>query len=274
MRQVEVVRESYRVAMPAWTHRQRPVHRVLAIIPARGGSKGVPGKNLRPVGGVPLITRAVATARASSAIDAVVVSTDDKQIADVAADAGAEIMARPARLSTDTASSELALLNTLERLGHVPEVIVFMQATSPFIRTADLDIAVHRVIEGGCDVAFSAVRTHAFLWEAAAAGVVGVNHDLQHRHRRQDRAPQYQETGAFYVMRTTGFLESHHRFFGTVAVALTDPRFAIEIDDEADLEVADALAPLFDVPSDTAEDGDHPTDRKETPWLSPSVPIG
>ena len=257
--------------MPARTHRLRPVHRVVAIIPARGGSKGVKGKNLRPVGGVPLITRAVDTARASSMIDAVVVSTDDKRIADVAADAGAEIVARPARLSTDTASSELALLNTLERLGHVP---VFIQATSPFIRVADLDIAVHRVLDGACDVAFSAVRTHAFLWEAAAGGVVGVNHDLRYRRRRQDRAPQYQETGAFYVMRTAGFLESHHRFFGTVAVALTDPRFAVEIDDEADLEVADALVPLFDVPSDMSDNGDHSTDRKESPWLSPSVPIG
>lgn len=261
--------------MPTWTERRaRAGHRVIAVIPARGGSKGIAGKNLREVGGVPIVSRAVLTAGSSSMIDTVVVSTDDKQIADVAATVGAEIMARPARLSTDTASSELALLNTLERVGSVPEVLVFLQATSPFVRVSDLDIAIRRVLDDECDVVFAAVRTHAFMWEPGQAGVVGVNHDHRHRQRRQDRSPQYQETGAFYVMRTAGFLEARYRFFGRIGVELTDPRFSIEIDDETDLDLANALVPLFDQLRG-APGADAPLstpDRKDLPWLSPSVP--
>lgn len=251
--------------------RSPPAARVLAVIPARGGSKQVPGKNLRTVGGVPLISRAVRTASSSSLIGSVVVSTDEKAIADVAAGAGAEIMARPARLSTDTASSELALLNTLERVIHPPEVVVFVQATSPFIRAEDLDLAIGRVLDRECDVVFSAAPTHAFVWEADAGALVGVNHDHRHRQRRQERNAQFQETGAFYVMRASGFLESRYRFFGELGVAVTDPRFAVEIDDETDLEVAEALSPLFD--RSTLDALDPSADRKDLPWLSPSVPI-
>lgn len=223
---------------------------VVAIIPARGGSKGVPGKNLRPVGGRPLVVRAVDAARAAAGIDRVVVSTDDDAIAAAARDAGAEVVVRPADLSGDTASSESALLHALDALdpaGDRIDVVVFIQATSPFIDPRDLDAAVARVASGSDDVVLSVVETYAFLWRETAEGAVGVNHDHSFRPRRQDREPHYQETGAFYVMRAAGFREARYRFFGRVGVVQVDERRAIEIDDEEQLRISDALAPLIDV---------------------------
>jgi len=221
---------------------------IVAVIPARGGSKGVPRKNLREVGGVPLIVRAIRSAQAAASIDRVVVSTDDAEIAAVAFAAGADVVDRPADLADDTASSESALLQALDALdgrGVETRIVVFIQATSPFIDPASLDEAVARV-ESDADVVFSAVETHAFLWQLGASGASGVNHDHSFRPRRQDRDAQFQETGAFYVMRAEGFRAAGYRFFGTVGVVTVDERHAIEIDTVDQLAVSSVLARAFD----------------------------
>src|SRR3954471_8585828 len=158
-----------------------PTGETVAVIPARGGSKGVPRKNLRRVGGVPLIARAIAAARAADRIDRVVVSTDDEQIGAVAREWGAEVVSRPAELSGDTASSESAVehaLDELARFGIAVGIVVLVQATSPFIDPADLDAAVERVRAGESDAVFSAVESWGFLWRTSSdGGAVGVNHD-------------------------------------------------------------------------------------------------
>ncbi|MHA7985548.1 cytidylyltransferase domain-containing protein [Rathayibacter sp. CAU 1779] len=222
--------------------------RTVAVIPARAGSVGVPGKNLRDVGGVPLVTRAVATALAAASVDRVVVSTDGLEIASVAAEAGADVIMRPAALSTGTASSESAITHALDVLaerGIEPTTVVFLQATSPFTRASDLDAAVELVRSGERDVVFAAVETHAFVWRIDGEGQArGVNHDPSYRPMRQDREPQYQETGAFYVLDAAGFRRSGYRFFGRVGVAVTPD--AIDIDTEYDLRLADAVARLAD----------------------------
>ncbi|MDF2435029.1 MAG: hypothetical protein JWP44_4660, partial [Mucilaginibacter sp.] len=201
---------------------------VVAIIPARGGSKGVVGKNLRRVGGIPLIVRAVDAARSSRLVDRVIVTTDDPIIAAAARSAGAEVVDRPAEFSGDQASSESALLHALDQLHGDPEVLLFIQATSPFINAPEFDEAIERVRSGWEDVVFSAKETYAFLWQLSDSGATGVNHDAGVRPRRQDREPHYQETGAFYVMRTAGFREAGFRFFGRVGVTVVDERGAIE----------------------------------------------
>ncbi|MDZ8172559.1 acylneuraminate cytidylyltransferase [Microbacterium xanthum] len=218
----------------------------VAIIPARGGSKGIPGKNLRRVGGVPLVARAVAAAKASPAIDLVVVSTDDAAIAAVAREWGATVVSRPADLSGDTASSESALLHALDSLadgGIQARTLAFLQATSPFIDTDALTTAVSQVASGDADSAFSAVSTYGFLWRRDADGIAsGVNHDPAHRPRRQDREPHHLESGAFYVMDVDGFRAARHRFFGRTRVVEVPDSTAIEIDTPEELDVARAMA--------------------------------
>lgn len=218
-----------------------------AIIPARGGSQGLPGKNLARVGGAPLVTRAVRAAMATSRIGRVVVTTDDEEIAEAARIAGADVVERPVALAGSTATSESALLHALEVLAtEATEVTVFIQATSPFIDPVDLDAAVERVASGERDAVFSAAPTHVFLWREIGGAAVGVNHEASHRPRRQDRTPEYAETGAFYVFATEGFRKSGHRFFGRVGVQPVHPDHAIEVDDAADLERARTLATRID----------------------------
>jgi N-acylneuraminate cytidylyltransferase len=225
----------------------------VAIIPARGGSKQVPRKNLQRVGGVPLIERAVRAAATASGIDLVVVSTDDDEIAAVATAAGARIVRRPAELSGDTATSESAILHALDDLeanGDRVGVVAFVQATSPFIPSDALAAAVSEVQADRADSVFSAHETYGFLWREGEDGTaVAINHDAAHRPRRQDREPHHLETGAFYVFRAAGFRESRHRFFGRTRIARVPEWTAIEIDDADQLRVARALATLHEVPA-------------------------
>ncbi|MBA8991364.1 N-acylneuraminate cytidylyltransferase [Curtobacterium pusillum] len=231
----------------------RSTRSVVAVVPARAGSKGIPGKNLRAVAGRSLVRRAVESALAAVTIDAVVVSTDGDAIAAEARDAGARVVRRPADLAGDEASSESALLHVLDELtaaGEELEVVVFLQATSPFIDPADLDAAVARVRDGHADSVFAAAPSHAFLWRIGDDGAArAVNHDAAVRPRRQDREPEYRETGAFYVFRTDAFRQHRHRFHGRVELALVDARGAIDIDDASDLALASALAPRLEQPT-------------------------
>lgn len=212
---------------------------VLAIIPARGGSKGVRLKNLRKVGGISLLARAINSARAAASVSDVVVSTDHEDIRAEALAHGATVVDRPAEIAGDTASSESVLLHVLEQRQQTPDVTLFIQCTSPFIASEDLDAAVTQVTSGAADVSFAAVADHSFLWAADGHGAaIAVGHDAAHRPRRQDRAPQFRETGAFYAMRTSGLLEAKHRFFGNVRIHQVRTEHGIDIDTEADLLLA------------------------------------
>ncbi|MCL7376167.1 acylneuraminate cytidylyltransferase [Streptomyces sp. 35G-GA-8] len=231
---------------------------VLAVIPARGGSKGVPAKNLAPVGGVPLVVRAVRACLAARRVTDVVVSTDDAAIADAARGAGAEVVLRPAAIAGDTATSEAAVLHAMDAYGAMrgktAEVVLLVQCTSPFITADDLDGVAGAVTEDGADSALTVAPTHGFIWrqdsagsaDAGVSGGYGVNHDKANRPRRQDRPQEYLETGAAYAMRAEGFRAAKHRFFGRTALVSTDPARVLEIDDPHDLARARALAPLLD----------------------------
>lgn len=224
----------------------------VAIIPARGGSKGIPRKNLQRVGGVPLVARAVDAASRCPAIDRVVVTTDDADIAAMAAEWGADVVDRPADLAGDEASSESALLHALDALEARRidiGVLAFVQATSPFIDIDALSTAVQLVRSRRRDSVFAAVETYGFLWDRGAGGAAtAINHHVDVRPRRQDRRPHYLETGAFYVLRAAGFRAARHRFFGSVGIAEVEPRTAIEIDTADELHIARTLAPLIDRP--------------------------
>lgn len=222
----------------------------VAIIPARGGSQQVPRKNVARVGGMPLVQRAIHAAAAADRVDLVVVSTDDDEIAALSRAAGARVIRRPAELSGGTASSESAVLHAIDELesaGEQIDVIVFVQATSPFIPSDGIDRAVADVQDGRYDSVFSAHETYGFLWRRAGDdSAAAINHDAAHRPRRQDREPHYLETGAFYAFRADGFRRAGHRFFGRVGIVEVPEWSAVEIDDAQHLAVASALAGLVD----------------------------
>ncbi len=220
--------------------------RSVAIIPARGGSRGLPRKNVALLEGKPLIVHAIDAAREASHVDIVVVSTDDPQIAQVAEAAGAWVVHRPQDISGDTASSESAVLHALGVLsdehGIWPELTVFIQCTSPLTTSEDIDKTVQSLIDEQADCALAVAPCHQFLWRRDEDGFAeGINHESAVRSRRQDRETQYVETGAVYVMRTAGFQVAKHRFFGQIAVHVMPRERVWEIDDPSDFVVARAL---------------------------------
>ena len=218
---------------------------VVAIIPARGGSKGVPRKNVRAVAGKPLLAWNIEAALGAKSVDLVVVSTDDDEIAGVAERYGARVVRRPAEISGDTATSESALLHALGALrdeGCNPDILVFMQCTSPLTASEDIDGCVDTLLKEDADSAFTAKEFFYFVWKRLPDGSAdGINHDKRFRPRRQDREPQYEENGAVYAMKTDGFLAARHRFFGKTVMSLMPESRCYEIDTEFDLEVAGRL---------------------------------
>lgn len=221
-----------------------------AVIPARGGSKGVPGKNLRTVGGISLIARCVRAAKSAKLIDHVFVSTDSTDIAKAATDEGAGAIERPGELADDHASSESALLHALDYLqtiGLETDVLVFLQCTSPFTTGEQIDKVISAISAPNVNMAFSAVNWHGFLWYANDNGEgVGVNHDeTKPRSRRQDLSQCFLETGAIYVMRAKEFLKHKSRFIPPMMPIEIDG-WCPEIDSMNDLAICDHLSPILD----------------------------
>jgi N-acylneuraminate cytidylyltransferase len=214
------------------------------VIPARGGSKGIPGKNLKRIAGQPLIALTIHAARQAKHVQRVIVSTDDPAIAAVAREHGAEVVVRPAELSNDTASSESALLHALEHLeeteGYRPQLLVFLQCTSPLTEASDIDGTIQRLLDQAADSACSVAPFHYFLWRThGTEGADGINHDKRVRLRRQDREPEFLETGAVYVMRAAGFRSARRRFFGKTVLYETPAERVCEIDEPIDLQLAE-----------------------------------
>ncbi|MCL4237367.1 MAG: acylneuraminate cytidylyltransferase family protein [Anaerolineae bacterium] len=226
-------------------NRKTLFHETLAIIPARGGSKGIPRKNVRALNGKPLVAHTIEQALATPAISRVVVSTDDAEIGAVAQQYGAEVVWRPAEISGDTASSESALLHVLDHLaqteGYEPELVVFLQCTSPLRRENDIGQAVQRLLEEQADSLLSLTRFAHFLWHVPAGRLTSLNFDHTHRPRSQELAPLYMENGSIYVLKPWVLHQFGNRLGGKIAYYEMDPLSAVDIDTLADFALCEAI---------------------------------
>jgi N-acylneuraminate cytidylyltransferase len=219
---------------------------VVALIPARGGSKGIPRKNLERVGGVPLVVRSIRHAQAVSGISAVYVSTDDSQIAEVARQAGARIIDRPAQIAGDQASTESAIADALAQLArmHVEaDAMVLLQCTSPFRSEGQLTAALDRYFASGAESLLSVTRDHSFFWQPTTHdhGAKAINYQPASRPRRQDHGGWLRETGSFYIFSTAMFRQTNSRLGGRIEAFEVPARDALEIDDPHDLALARAM---------------------------------
>jgi YrbI family 3-deoxy-D-manno-octulosonate 8-phosphate phosphatase len=218
----------------------------VALIPARGGSKGIPRKNLVAIGGRPLVVHSIAQAKACAGIDRVFVSTDDDEIATVAEAAGAEIVRRPASLAGDTASTESAITHALDVWrdgGLVPDRVVLLQATSPFRAPGQLDEALAQFDRTGCESMLSVVRFVGFVWRTAKDGLAApINYEPTRRPRRQEIEDMTLETGSFYVFTREMYERTGSRLGGRISAFEVPHEDAIDIDEPADLDRARAEA--------------------------------
>jgi len=216
---------------------------VVAVIPARGGSKGIPGKNIRLLAGKPLLAWTVEAAVAANSIDSVYVSTDDPAIAKVAEACGAEVIFRPADISGDESPSEAALLHALgylDKKGIVVDKMVFLQATSPLRTSADIDSAMALFQDQNADSLLSVAPSHCFLWEETENNAQPVNYDYCHRPRRQDMTPQYKENGAIYIFKPSILREYNSRLGGRIILYKMPEESSLDIDSYSDFERAGA----------------------------------
>lgn len=218
---------------------------VLCIIPARGGSIRVPGKNLRLVRGRSLLAHSVAHALGARRVTRVVVSTDCPEIARTAREAGAEVVIRSPELSGPTAASEAALLHVLDELrnreGYAPELVVFLQCTAPLRSAADVDRAVATLEEEGADSLLSVAEVKLFLWREAGGVAAPVNYRLDARPRTQEFEPQLVENGSIYVFRTAHLRATGNRLGGRIALYRMPAISAVDVDEEADLRICEAV---------------------------------
>ncbi len=218
---------------------------IVAIVLARGGSKGIPRKNLLEVAGKPLIGYTLEQAREVRAISKLVVSTDSDEIACVARQFGAEIVRRPAALSGDTASSESALMHCLSHLGNSegiqPDLVVFLQPTSPLRSPHHIEEAIATLEREGADSLFSAGPLQGLAWRVDADELKPVSYDPLHRVRRQD-APEYlAENGSIYVFKPWVLRNLGSRLGGKIAVFRMAALDSFEVDESEDVPLVEFL---------------------------------
>lgn len=218
--------------------------RVMAIIPARGGSKRLPRKNVLPLAGKPLIGWSIDAALNSQYVDHVFVSTDDEEIAEVARGFGIEVPElRPAELASDTASSASVLTYTVEKFGPQAEIIVLLQPTSP-LRTAEhIDQALELFIaKQALSVVSVTPCEHSPLW----ANTLPDDHSMgtflpsQAQARSQDLKPYYRLNGAVYALdaddlKRKGAIEYSERTFAYVM----ENRYSLDIDTQWDFDLTE-----------------------------------
>lgn len=223
--------------------------RYLAVIPARGGSKGLPGKNTRLLAGKPLIAWSIEQALESGRIDCVHVSTDDSGIADVARAHGAEVpYLRPPELAQDTTPTEPVVayaLDWYERAERTFDAIVLLQPTSPLRFTGTLAAALEGFEATGSESLLGVCENHHFFWCNLANATA--LYDYRNRPRRQDiRAEDrwYRENGSIYITRTEAFRKYGNRLCDPIHMHVMREEEGWEIDSLADFAIVETLMKL------------------------------
>lgn len=223
---------------------------ILCVIPVRGGSKGVPGKNARLVAGKPLVTWTIEQALAASPAMDVVVSTDDEDLARIAREAGADVpFMRPASLAQDSSQTEPVIQHAIEfraAQGRRPDAVMLLQATSP-VRLGDtLDRAIRQFVDTGVDSLVGVVAQTPFFWHPPANedDSATAEYDPAARPLRQDLHVNdyfYKETGSIYVTRTNVYERQGNRIGGRVGLFVMDEAEGIDIDTLVDLRIAEQV---------------------------------
>ena len=223
--------------------------KALYLIPARGGSKGVPGKNIRLLGGKPLIAHSIGHALEVADREDVVVSTDSEEIKGAALEAGARVpFLRPAELASDTAGSREVMLHAIDYLsakGENYDTIVLLQPTSPLRDPADIRRAVEIYKESGADMVVSVAeaRTNPYYnaFETDNDGFLKISKGEGNLTRRQDAPKVWEFTGAIYVIKVSALREKSITKFDRILPLPTKRETAIDIDEEMDFLVCEEM---------------------------------
>jgi CMP-N,N'-diacetyllegionaminic acid synthase len=200
----------------------------------------VPRKNLLEVGGKPLLVHSIEHALAARQVDEVIVSTEDDEISHVALAAGADVVRRPTELAGATATSESALVHALDARGRDdPDLVVFLQATSPVRAPHDVDAAIDLLVCERADSLFSAHPEKAHTWVREAGELRSVSYDWRHRRREQEMVPQLRENGSIYVFGPELLRREGNRLGGTIVVYEMDWWSSFQLDEPEHRDLLD-----------------------------------
>ena len=222
--------------------------RVVAVVPARGGSKSVPGKNIKNLAGKPLIAWAIEAAKKTGAIDRIIVSTDDQKIAAVSSESGAEVYLRPHHLATDESlviDALRDLIGSLRQEGENAEIMVLLEATSPLRTPGDIQACLEKLVRDGLDsvATFHEAELNPHrAWKIEDGGpevfIPGAVPWLP----RQKLPKAYQLNGAVYAFRVDGLRgDTPSLLFGKSGAIVLPRNRAYDIDDEMDFLIAESL---------------------------------
>lgn len=217
---------------------------IVCIIPARGGSKGIPKKNLLNIGGKPLVAWSIEQSKNSKYIkDKVFVSSDCNEILDVSKSYGAKVILRPDGISGDIASSEEALLHAIleiEKLYSKIDLVVFLQATSPLRKSDDIDNAIKQFINSKSDTLLSVYPIEDFfIWSKENNSYKSDNFNYKKRKRRQDIDVKYLENGSIYIFKPEYIIHENNRLGGKIDIYEMDKIHSLQIDNHDEVELVD-----------------------------------
>ena len=216
-------------------------YKIIAIIPARGGSKRMPFKNILQIHGKPLIGYSIEQARNSKLVDRVIVSTDDSKIAYVSLSYGSEVIWRPKNLAGDKATSESALIHALNELkkkeDYEPDLVVFLQCTSPVRQSGDIDHAIKTLVKSGADSLLSATEHDKFIWRRNKKTVWPLNYNYRKRPREQDFPEEFKENGSIYVFKPWVLIKGKNRLGGKIAIYKMNYWSSLQLDSQEDLKL-------------------------------------
>lgn len=221
---------------------------IVATICARGGSKGVPRKNIRPLCGKPLIVHTIETAQKCRLINRIIVSTDDREIADIARKAGAEVpFMRPKELAQDDTAKLPVIkhaIQFLESQGYSPDIVVDLDPTSPLRTDKDIEACIRMVMAGEADNVFSVTRANKspyFNMVEIIDGKVRLVKQLDRPAKRRQDAPEvYDMNASIYVWKRDALMDNDSLFLENTRIYLM-PKWAIDIDDETDFEFVEYI---------------------------------
>lgn len=223
--------------------------KVLAIIPARGGSKGIPGKNIRLLGGKPLIVWTIKAARKSRYINRIIVSSDSEEILSISEKFGAETMKRPANISGDNSPYQLLIRHLLKKLrafeNYVPDILVYLQPTSPLRNNKDIDSAIEYLNSKKADAVISVYELDKKYLKSFVTGpggyLKGPFNDQYPFKNRQDLPQPLMPNGAIYVAKTASFLKNNQLFSDKTVPYVMDSARSIDIDTLDDFKAVEKV---------------------------------
>ena len=216
---------------------------IVAIILARGGSKGIPKKNLRLFGNAPLVDWCLNAALKSKKITTVILSSDSEEILERGENLGCEIHHRSPKHAQDTTSTEESMLAVISEhpMAQSADILILVQPTSPLTEAEDFDLALDLFENEGFDSLATGTLDHSFMWQVDEKGNAKPNYNPQSRPRRQEMKNSRKENGAFYITKKQIWEEHKCRLGGKIGFYTMKPIQSLEIDSELDWTLLEEL---------------------------------